>query len=658
MSAVRPLSQSAEEQSSRPNDGHRLDIQGLRAVAVLAVVAFHAGLPVPGGFVGVDIFFVISGYVITSMLYRELRRSGRVDLRRFYLRRAKRLTPALGVVVGLTVFASALILSPFEGQQVAAMTGLGAMLLSANWVIAETSGDYFGFTAESNPLLNTWSLSVEEQFYIFFPTILAIGWLLGRKTGAQRTALIGIVGLVGLASFAMIRGAFVFGADSWWAGFYSPLNRAWEFAAGALLALIFGFWAVRLSRPIATSLGIVGAALAGLSLVVINDETPFPGKWTILPVMASVLLIAGGSQHRTPVSWLLRRPTMVRIGDWSYSIYLWHWPLIVFAVVLWPQTAWAPMMAAALSLIPALASYHWVEQPIRSWPTVMPRRSLVTLGAFVVTPLLVAGSVWLAADLIWKPAFKTGVIAAKNVGTPISEEGYYPCQDEALATSADVWGPDVVRCFESRLGSAPSVVVLGDSHAWHLYPGLVDELSDENVMLYADFVDPVDPSYERIGEISRYLVESPDVRTVIIGNYWELRGISGAALDNFVGELKAHGKQVVIVDDVPDFPFDSFQCQYRKAPILPWTECDIARDSLGAVRTQQSRELGELVAAHPGVVLARAQDYICDERTCSMVLGSELLYADDHHLSQQGSRHVGRQLVQEPLVANALGLTK
>src|SRR4029077_15604359 len=183
--------------------GRRLDIQGLRALAVLAVVAFHAGLPFPGGFVGVDVFFVISGFVITSMLQREWEATGRIRFGAFYLRRFKRLTPALALMVVVTAIVSALVLSPLGAQQTVAETGVGAMLLVANGVIAGNTGGYFDAPAAANPLLHTWTLSVEEQFYLAFPAILALGWFLTRRFRWRTNTAGVIVGLVAAVSFGL-----------------------------------------------------------------------------------------------------------------------------------------------------------------------------------------------------------------------------------------------------------------------------------------------------------------------------------------------------------------------------------------------------------------------------------------------------------------------
>ena len=275
--------------------GTRLDIQGLRAVAVIVVLVFHAGLPLPGGFVGVDMFFVISGFVITLMLLRERARSGRINLGQFYLRRFKRLTPALGVTVAVTAVLGLLFLSPMGQQQLGLATGLGALFLVANAVIHVWSGDYFAPHAEANPLLHVWSLSVEEQFYLMFPALLVVSFAVAARAPKKwgRAVPFAVASLVGLASLATIRGIPFVAAGSFWTGYYSPVNRAWEFLAGVVLALVASRIAIR-SRLWTNVVALAGVALVAASLVVITPETPFPGKATLLPVAGTALLIWAG----------------------------------------------------------------------------------------------------------------------------------------------------------------------------------------------------------------------------------------------------------------------------------------------------------------------------------------------------------------------------
>jgi peptidoglycan/LPS O-acetylase OafA/YrhL len=387
------------------DSNRRYDIQGLRAIAVLMVVAFHAGLPVPGGFVGVDVFFVISGFVITAMLHREWHLTGRIRFGRFYLRRFKRLTPALALMVAATMVVSAAVLSPLGTQQTAAKTAIGAILLAANFVIARTTGGYFDASAETNPLLNTWSLSVEEQFYLTFPAIIAFGWLLARRRGALRFSPMVLVSGVAAVSFALaLAGSmgFTFRGSGTILTFYSPFTRAWEFAVGALLVLILAKRAVNAPRLL-TAGGLFGAAMLAASLWLITGTTPFPGPWTLFPVTGTLLLLLAGTEANAPSTRLLSKMPMVRIGDWSYSIYLWHGPFIVFAGLLWPGNAVVLVAAALVSLVPALASFHYVEEPLRRLNVA--HRSLGPLVlAIVVPPLALSIALLLFANHGWYSA--------------------------------------------------------------------------------------------------------------------------------------------------------------------------------------------------------------------------------------------------------------
>lgn len=406
--------------SSAP--GRRRDIQGLRAIAVLLVVVFHAELPVPGGFVGVDVFFVISGFVITAMLMREWARYGRVRFGHFYFRRFLRLTPALALIVAVVALASIFLQNPFGAQQTTARTGMGAMLLSANYVIGHAAGDYFADNATTNPLLHTWSLSVEEQFYLVFPALLVLAWLLLRR--GRRQAPVIIVSAIALGSF-VLGVAWSFGS-TWAPGltayfggpesfaFYSSLTRAWEFAAGALLALTLA----RIPVPTvlaARLIGAAGAVLLVVSAFAINDGQAFPGVVALLPVTGTVLVILAGSHHTAGVSAALSARPMVWLGDTSYSWYLWHWPLIVFTALLFPHRPGLLIAAAAFSLLPAMASYRWLEQPLRRYrPRSRPRAGAL-IGATLAVPLAACVVLLVGANSGWGLAADAATGAAPVV---------------------------------------------------------------------------------------------------------------------------------------------------------------------------------------------------------------------------------------------------
>jgi peptidoglycan/LPS O-acetylase OafA/YrhL len=425
------------------------------------VVAFHAGLPVPGGFVGVDVFFVISGFVITAMLHREWHQTGRIKFGRFYLRRFKRLTPALALMVAVTMLISVLVLSPLGPQQTAAKTAIGAMLLAANFVIARTTGGYFDAAAETNPLLNTWSLSVEEQFYLVFPALIALGWMLARRRGLLRFSPLVLVSGVAVVSFALAlvsSTGLIFRGSGIILGFYSPFTRAWEFAVGALLALALANRAPRASRTSASAaLGVIGLGMLAASLWLINDTTPFPGIWTLLPVTGTLLLLLAGTAPDAPSTRLLARMPMVRIGDWSYSLYLWHWPLIVFAGLLWPSSPVVLLLAALASIPPALASYRYVEQPLRRMD--VRRRSLGALvSVIVIPPLALSMTLLLLADNGWysEPVQRLTNLVRMHAGF---ENGCFS------ATPQSALSPD--QCLWNAGAKGSPIYLVGDSHADH-----------------------------------------------------------------------------------------------------------------------------------------------------------------------------------------------
>jgi len=656
----------------RPANGvsqgnRRRDIQGLRAIAVIMVVAFHAGLPVPGGFVGVDVFFVISGFVITAMLHREWSKTGQIKFGTFYLKRFKRLAPALALMVGVTLMISTVIFSPFGHQTYAAATGIGALLMSANFVIAKTTGGYFGPTAENNPLLNTWSLSVEEQFYLVFPALIALGWYLAKWRGFLKYSPALIVGGVAIASFALtmagVNGAR-FPLSDWILGFYSPFTRVWEFAVGALLALALAKRATEVStksnNPGKTHL-MTFAALAGIgmltaSLWLITETTVFPGPWTLLPVTGTLLLLLAGTRHNS-VSQALGTNPMVKVGDWSYSIYLWHWPFIVFAIYLWPFNPYSAVLAALISLAPALASYRWVEQPLRRFTT--PRRIQVTKLVAVVTVPPIAFALLMAgmAKFYWQPQYFSGEKPSLAPGEIFPnanpwrylQEPYFPCDDfnELYPNPLTDGGEKTILCGQTKPGQPVQVAILGDSHAGHLFSGLARALPDSNV---AYFAHPLKIPVADGGDMSRSIdrvVRDPSIDTVVVNAFWAAYNLPVDALAQTLSDLTESGKKVFVTDDLPDFPFGADQCKYGFSPLLPIERCTQEYENFAEKYSTYYPKLEAAVNQVPGVELLNSAQYFCDQKTCSMKINGTLVYADDDHMNHQGSAFLIERLLAD-----------
>lgn len=643
----------------------RPDIQGLRAIAVLMVVAFHAGLPVPGGFVGVDVFFVISGFVITAMLERELIRTGQIRLGNFYMRRFKRLTPALALMVAATMVLTFLFLSPFGMQQTASRTAVGAMLLCANVVIAVSTGNYFDAAAETNPLLNTWSLSVEEQFYIVFPVAIFLGWKVLRTPAARRRFSFLLVSVIAVVSFALAildstgnsPGALVRIL-----GFYSPVNRAWEFAVGALVALSSS----RLNRipsRYSLAMGLVGAALLSASLWVIRGDVPYPGVWTLLPVLGTVGLIVSGADSSHAISQFLRSGPMVRIGDWSYSIYLWHWPLIVIAVFIWPQFKLVPLGAVLVSLPIAYFSYSRVEQPLRSLPALSHARMARLFVLAVVAPIALSLVVGYAATAILQPRFRTALEegglssdSAQATGGLGLDQRYFACVPAEVQSNVPVLD-GVRQCLQSQSNSAVEVALLGDSHAQILFTGLADSLPDRNIAFYIAYTAPTDsladsPQFMRLLD---FVISSPTIEAVVLGSYWAQKGVDEDWLVPAMERLTASGKSVFVLDDVPDFPFSSEGCAYRKALLLSTPQCDQSAAKYRERRESYIDRLASAVERVPGAKLLTTVDYFCNQDVCSMAHQGQTLYADSNHLNKQGSRFLaGRMITDYPEFRAAL----
>ncbi len=638
------------------HDRHRRpDIQGVRAIAVLIVIAFHAGLPVPGGFTGVDVFFVVSGFVITAMLHREWLTTGRLQFGRFYLRRFKRLAPALALMVSVTMILSALILSPLEPQKNAAKAAIGAMVALANFVIARTTGGYFDGPAAVNPLLNTWSLSVEEQFYLVFPALLVLGWVLARRRGLRISPAV-FVAVVAVASF----GLAVYGStgvdtpgSGMLVGFYSPFTRAWEFAVGALLALAVARWRAVISRVphLLTASGLAGAVLLVLSCWLITETTPFPGVWTLLPVVAALLLLLSGTHPGSPTTRILSMRPMVKVGDWSYSLYLWHWPLIVFAIVLWPDNRLAPVLAALVSCVPALMSFRWLEQPVRRLGALGARRTTMLIAMVLIPPIALAGIVSATAKYYWTPRIIADSLTAVHPGDlgqearfDVMQSSSVPCTITLLADEyQDYLG--VHRCLQSKPGPDVDLAIIGDSHAEALYVGLAEAFPQQNVMYVFLQAWPARDT-QNAQQAFAQIAARPSIKAVVVNSHWKFYDPT-PVLARTAQELVDAGKSVYFTDDIPDFPgMDPYQCKYQLG-LIGSTRCTRDAAAFRAENDPKVDWLEQVAQQVPGVQILRTSQYLCGPQECDMSADGKLLFEDTDHLNLNGTRYVAQRLVAD-----------
>jgi peptidoglycan/LPS O-acetylase OafA/YrhL len=648
-----------------PLKGFRRDVQALRGVAVLAVVLYHAQILLPGGFVGVDVFFVISGFVIGRLLLAELGTTGTLSFRRFYTRRARRLLPALGVTLAVVVLLSPL-LAPIGTTTTTALTGVAAALFSANlYLYRATDTGYFDPLAEGNPLLHTWSLSVEEQFYFLVPALVLLAWYVGRRWWnpmiSARVLVVAMVVVSFVACVALTYAETIGPLDGARFAFFSPLTRAWEFAFGLGLVLLPAGWHLK-GRTVASVVVFAGGVGLLASMVLYSDDTAFPGAAALLPVVGTAAIIYGGTSRSAehPSSSPALGP-LVWMGDISYSWYLWHWPVIVFAGAFWPEAGVFPLVvAAAISLVPAVASNRALEQRLRSRAST-PTRTLVFALCWIALPLAAAALYRPVTDLLDRrgdvAAFEAAVARHADVGAGC--ESAIPYGDRAEGCT---WGADV---------GGPSVVLIGDSNAGQFTETLVGANADGTVevatMASCPFSDVVADIPAIPGSFSpdcrRFVTESlehleaepPDV--VVIANATDLIVTGGGmvladpanglavtergkpqvfedGLARVAERLRVAGSRVVIVNVVPK-PYGSDPRRCSRLTVMVDPGRCVTAPFLLAERSAHTDAvaLEKRAAGRAGVETWDFGDLICPGGICVGLSDGLPVWHDDDHIS-------------------------
>jgi peptidoglycan/LPS O-acetylase OafA/YrhL len=449
---------------------YRREIDGLRAVAVLPVILFHAGFSVfSGGFVGVDVFFVVSGYLITSILIAELEQ-GNFSIARFYERRARRILPALFAVMLACLPFAYMWMLPSQLEDFSESLVTTVLSLSNIYFLSQVN--YFAPDAELQPLLHTWSLAIEEQYYFLFPLML-----LALRRFSLKTKAVCIFWLVVIS--------FLFSEWAWRENsarsFFFTLSRFWEIGVGSICA----FLAVGRAQRSSNVLSMAGLAMIVVSIFAYSDRIPSPSAYTLVPVVGTALIILFAAKE-TWVAQLLSLRGFVGIGLISYSAYLWHQPLFAFARLRSLTEPSYVLMAglAVAALLLAWATWRYVEQPFRNRanPALVTQRSVFAVSGAVGAVFIalgLAGYVGKGFEWRFTPAENITGDYGHSEFHQLLDESFSDCEPEAIANSALYWD-GYLRCKQTRPGKA-EIILLGDSHAEHLFLGLAEELDKNNI---------------------------------------------------------------------------------------------------------------------------------------------------------------------------------
>ena len=621
---------------------YRPDIDGLRGIAVLAVVAFHAAPGrLPGGFIGVDIFFVISGFLISSILLGSLRNDA-FSLTNFYARRIRRIFPALLVILAASLAVGWFVLLADEYKQLGKHVSAGAAFVS-NFALWNESG-YFDNAAQSKILLHLWSLGIEEQFYILWPVLL---WLAWRRRISLPLMIAGLAASSFAANVALVAGAHSVAA------FYSPFARAWELFAGALLAC-YRLGDIRLAagfdrKASNDAFSIAGALLVIGGLLLIDKRSAFPGWWAGLPVVGTALLISAG-----PGAWLnrtvLARRALVWIGLISYPLYLWHWPILSFLRVFEGTeiAQWKRFLAVIAAFVLAWGTYRFIEMPVRH----SARKKTVPLALFGLMAGMGLFGYWGYASNGF--ADRTNMPKVVNEGDighytffKYMFSHFFPCTPADINKATGDWN-GFVRCFQSKQSGPLDMAILGDSHAEHLFLGLAEKLPNENIVYYGreglPFLDN-----ENLRRAFEYVLSDHDIKAVVLSTNWveRLAGYTPERLtrelDATVKALTSAGKKVYLTDGVPNFTFDPSRCKYvgRMGMENKCSEPDSRADSVYSPVFDSVRK------ENPEVKIIHTYDFFCREGTCAMARDGVLYFRDNNHLTVLGSQKIAQTIVDQ-----------
>ena len=675
-------------------ESFRGDIQGLRAIAVSAVVLDHIDFKfAPGGFVGVDIFFVISGFLMTSFLWRRLQADRAVDLPDFYARRAKRLLPAAATVLAATAVATTIILPNSRWVDIGKDI-VSSALYAENWRLAFTSIDYLNAAGPPSPVQHYWSLAVEEQFYLGWPIIfLLVAWLCKRRfTRSENNVLAVSIFLITILSFAWCLHYTSTTPDR---AYFSTFTRIWELGLGGLVLTGLNAYQNKLPALTAAALSWIGLAGITVSIITFNHELSFPGYYALLPTLSTALILyCCGTDQRGSVAFILERRPLQTIGNYSYSLYLWHWPVIIFLKERFGDDAnWLVGSALIASLMLAVLTFHLVEEPIRHAETLAKDVAApLGIGLLATTAACVIGMMMMTLAMRPPPVRSTNEVAATQkfyrkhalsgsqevkFGAqilrldPLNDAKGSPTKRAALienvASALSFMGcpqgitdPGVKTCSVGETQNpSKTVLLLGDSHAQQWLPP-IEQIALENgweVRIYIkQFCLLMDgtlsvgtrrqgPTCVSWNEAVKKKVEAIRPSLIITSNYLTTADSIPATSMGQRRKFQTFSDlriPTLVISDTPKPPDNVLECLEKNT--TDYSKCAFNRtkafESVGNSQRIATKNLQR-------VKLISLNSAICPTANCTATMGGVVVYRDDNHITNLFSLSLQDRLDKE-----------
>lgn len=621
---------------------YRGDVEGLRAIAVLIVIFSHVGMPgFKGGFVGVDVFFIISGYLITKILVAEIEETSKLNILKFFARRLKRLLPALILMIAVVSLIAVVLLSPFE-QVRQAFYAKSAVLWISNIRLAVSSFNYFEHISNENLFLHTWSLGVEGQFYLIFPVIIFLLFRWGKTTESKYYCL--LLGLLIIFLISFLFCIYITNRNTLFGFYYLP-SRIWQFSLGAMIVPLTHHYKNRLkSQNWLIWGGWIGFSAVFISTIIFNENTRYPSAWAIIPSAGSALVIFSGFvKHKNSIGIFLASIFFQRVGHVSYSLYLWHWPIIALGGLFFQNDSFSDKIvlifaAAFISVI----TYFLVESPIRKNRTF---GYVGTIFSSLVLTTILYGLVsqWHSSSYVWLNLPEQKVFSQIAKDLPI-----------IYSQGCDDWyhSSQLKMCLAGDKNAKKTVVLVGDSVGVQWFPAVQSKYKKQDYKVVTmtksscPFID-APFFYARIGreftECSKWRLSAiegikklnPEI--VYIGSdiyqFEKQEFIDGTK--KILDEITPFTQQIVIIRPTNGLPFDGLEClsrqRWQKRLIGSVSDCRAKTDN--DANRKSYEWLVSISKEYNNVKILDMNDMVCPAGNCSAEMNGLVVYRDSKHLS-------------------------